>query len=721
MGLGASFQGGSQSSNDTNKEGFFVFKTIRTRIAVSAGVAMTFTLLIAMGMTTNAYTTVSQQVTDRVKIQLNDAINFHLKSTASEQGKIIETQLFPVLANLNQVRSIIELSGTNGVGADTIVKQFIAALEVQDKAVFAGYMVWEQKTWLAESEVNIAGAINSKGYLAPFFSPNSNNSFDAVAMESFNNTTLNSNGERTDDWHLMPFETGHTFVMEPYIYPVRGRDELITTISQPIKVNGSIIGSLGFDLSLSELQGQSEKLAHKLFDGESNIIIASWKGAVLANSGAPSQVGKKVSRQLSSQWSDIQALARQPESGLMSIGSQEYAITSVNTSDSHWIVMVSVPRSKLTQGITEFEAWSDRQNEGAIKQGVLAGLFAIMLGIIAMTMIGNSLGRVLTNLVERFKDVAEGDGDLTYRIEKNGKDETAQLAHWFNIFLIRLQETLGTVMQTAEQVELSSAKGKLQAEDSKQKLLSQVNEVNSLATAINEMSATAQEIASSAVQAAAAASQVQSNSVSGMKQMNNTVLAVSDLALKINSAQGQTQNLAKSSAAIQGILSEIGGIADQTNLLALNAAIEAARAGEAGRGFAVVADEVRNLATRTQSSTEEIRRMLARLETETQSIVDLMQESQHQAMGTKEETQAAQQALAEINQAIEVINDMNNQIASAAEEQSAVAEEINRNVVVINDTAIDVMDSMTSAVTTSVELEGSAGDLRVELNKFKTE
>ncbi|WP_229380964.1 methyl-accepting chemotaxis protein [Shewanella psychropiezotolerans] len=681
---------------------------------------MTFTLLIAMGMTTNAYTTVSQQVTDKVKVQLSDAINFHLKSTASEQGKIIETQLFPVLANLNQVRSIIELSGVNSVGADTIVKQFIAALEVQDKAVFAGYMVWDQKTWPTESEVQVAEAINSKGYLAPFFSPNSNNSFDSVAMESFNNTALNSNGERTDDWHLMPFETGRTFVMEPYIYPVRGRDELITTISQPIKVNGHIIGTLGFDLSLSELQGQSEKLAYKLFDGESNIIISSWKGAVLANSGAPSQVGKKVSRQLSSQWSDIQALARQAESGLMSIGSQEYAITSVNTSDSHWIVMVSVPRSKLIQGITEFETWSDIQNESAIKQGVLAGLFAVILGIVAMTMIGNSLGRILTNLVERFKDVAEGDGDLTYRIEKSGKDETAQLAHWFNTFLIRLQETLGTVMQTAEQVELSSAKGKLQAEDSKQKLLGQVNEVNSLATAINEMSATAQEIASSAVQAAAAASQVQSNSVSGMKQMSNTVSAVSDLALKINSAQGQTRNLAKSSAAIQGILSEIGGIADQTNLLALNAAIEAARAGEAGRGFAVVADEVRNLATRTQSSTEEIRKMLARLETETQSIVDLMQESQQQAIGTKEETQAAQQALAEINQAIEVINDMNNQIASAAEEQSAVAEEINRNVVVINDTAIDVMDSMTSAVTTSVELEGSAGDLRVELNRFKT-
>ncbi|MCW8328703.1 methyl-accepting chemotaxis protein [Photobacterium sp. SDRW27] len=697
-----------------------MFNTIRTRIAISAGFAMAFTLLIAMGMTTSAFTNVNQQVTDKVKVQLNDATNLQLMSTASEEGKAIANQLFPVLANLNQVRSIIELSGESATGADTIVKQFTAALEAQDRAVFAGYMVWEQKTWPESSELNAAQAINSKGYLAPFFSPNTNNSFDPVAMESFTNTTLNNNGERTDDWHLMPFETGKTFVMEPYMYPVRGKQELITTISQPIKVNGQIIGSLGFDLSLAELQGQSEALAKDLFDGEGNVIISSWKGAVLANSGNPAQVGKKVSSELSSRWPEIQSLIRRGDIHLITIGSDEYAITSIDTSGAPWIVMVSVPSRKLAQSITQFESWSSEQNDNAIQQGLWAGLIAALFGIAAMTMIANSLGKILSNLVERFKDVAEGDGDLTYRLEVKGKDETAQLAHWFNTFLIRLQQTLHTVMQTADQVDHSAIEGKAKAADSKEKLIAQVSEVNSLATAINEMSATAQDVAGSAVQAAAAASQVQSNSMSGMEQMNNTAEAVGHLAVRVNDAQGQIQNLAQSSAAIQGILSEIGGIADQTNLLALNAAIEAARAGEAGRGFAVVADEVRNLATRTQSSTEEIRTMLSRLEQETQSIVVLMQQSQQQAMDTKEETQAAQRALAEINEAIDVINDMNNQIASAAEEQSAVAEEINRNVVVINDTATDVMDSMTSSVTISEELAGKATDLHKELNKFKT-
>ncbi|MCW4446514.1 methyl-accepting chemotaxis protein [Vibrio splendidus] len=702
-----------------------MFNSIRTRIAVSAGGAMAFTLLIAMGMTTSAFTDVNKQVTEKVKTQLTDATTTDLQNTAIQQGLNIANQLDPVLANLKQARSIIELSSETNASADLIVKQFTAALEAQNKAVFAGYMVWENKTWPQQTDLNNEISLdtelgfNSQGYLAPFFSPNDQNSFNAVAMESFSNTELNSNGERKDDWHLMPYQTGKTFVMEPYFYPVRGKQELITTISQPIKQDGKIIGSIGFDLSLFELQSQSELFARNLFDGEGKILITSWKGITLANSRAGNMVGKRVSSELESEWSKIQSIAKREGAGLVNFGGDEYAITAIDTSDAPWVVMVSVPSSHLTKSVDDYTQWSDAQNSKALEKGVWAGLIAAILGIASMAFIANSLGKVLNNLVERFKDAAQGEGDLTYRIEVKGKDETAQLAHWFNTFLSRMQEMLLTVMVTADQVDKNATEGQARAEVSRDQLNSQVNEVNSLATAINEMSATAQEVASSAVQAAAAASQVQSNSLNGMTRMDNAASAVDSLAVQVNDAQQQTQNLVDSSTAIQGILSEIGGIAEQTNLLALNAAIEAARAGEAGRGFAVVADEVRNLANRTQGSTEEIRSMLARLEQETQSIVILMEQSQKQANDTKGETQAAHLALSEINQAIEVINDMNNQIASAAEEQSSVSEEINRNVVIINDTAVEVMGTMTSSVAISNELTMKAGDLHGELSKFK--
>ena len=179
--------------------------------------------------------------------------------------------------------------------------------------------------------------------------------------------------------------------------------------------------------------------------------------------------------------------------------------------------------------------------------------------------------------------------------------------------------------------------------------------------------------------------------------------------------------MAASSNDIQKILLEIGGIAEQTNLLALNAAIEAARAGEYGRGFAVVADEVRNLASRTQSSTQEINNMLAVLQQNTHSIVTVMDSSQKQALATKEETLIAQKNLKEISTAILVANDMNNQIASAAEEQSSVSEEINRNVTSINEAADEVLSDMQTSLNDTAELTKESHSLAQKLSEFKTQ
>ncbi|WP_242504805.1 methyl-accepting chemotaxis protein [Aliivibrio finisterrensis] len=540
-------------------------------------------------------------------------------------------------------------------------------------------------------------------------------------MESFKNTSLNDNGERIDEWHLTPFETGNSFVMEPYYYNVRGNQELITTISLPLRSNNKIVGSLGYDWSIKSFQAISKQAADTIGIPGAVVSIASWEGRLLSFSQDENLVGEKVKDDFANHWNDIQQESRNNASFLKNIGHFKTAISTINTGAKPWIVMVSIPTEVLQQEITDFNHFSNELSQQALSNGLLSGLMSSIIGIVLIFFIAKSIGTTLINLTNHFENIAQGDGDLTQRINVASKDEIGQLAFWFNTFIEKIQNTLHNAKETAELVSQSSANTMTETEKSQIKLQSQVNEVTQLATAINEMSATAQEVASSALQAATAASQIQASSEDGQKIMNNAAASVEELASFINEAQEQVVNLAASSNDIQKILLEIGGIAEQTNLLALNAAIEAARAGEQGRGFAVVADEVRNLASRTQSSTQEINSMLVILQQNTQSIVTVMDSSQKQALATREETLIAQQNLQEISSAILVANDMNNQIASAAEEQSSVSEEINRNVTSINEAANEVLTDMHNSLNDTAELTKESHSLTQKLSAFKTQ
>ncbi len=697
-----------------------MFKSIKTRIALSAGLAILVTLSTAMFFTTISYNSVNKEITQRVSDQLSTNIDQNLLSIANQQRSELNGLFSPVLSNLIQLKSMLELSNNEGDTAKHLIQQFTTSLEMQNESVFAGFMVWEKSNFIIDDSDITKAAVNKNGYLAPFFSPNAQ-SFEALAMDSFKNTKLNDNGERIDEWHLTPFETGNRFVMEPYYYNVRGNEELITTISLPLVHNNTIVGSLGFDWSVKSFQEISKKAAKTTGIPETGVSIISWDGRFLAFSAESDLIGKKVEKEFAQQWTSIQQRIKNENAFLEEIGRFKVAIAKIETGGNPWIVMVSIPKETLQKEITDFNTLSNELSNNALSNGLLSGLISSIIGIAIIFILARQIGNSLMNLTSRFENIAQGDGDLTQRINIDSKDEIGQLAFWFNTFIEKVQNTLHNAKDTAELVSQSSMNTMAETEKSQVKLQNQVNEVTQLATAINEMSATAMEVASSALQAATAASQIQTSSEDGQKIMDRAAASVEELAQFINEAQEQVVNLSASSNDIQNILAEIGGIAEQTNLLALNAAIEAARAGEYGRGFAVVADEVRNLASRTQTSTQEINNMLGVLQQNTQSIVTVMDNSQKQALSTKEETLIAQENLKEISSAILVANDMNNQIASAAEEQSSVSEEINRNVTSINEAANEVLCDMQTSLKDTEELTKESHSLTEKLNEFKTQ
>ena len=310
-------------------------------------------------------------------------------------------------------------------------------------------------------------------------------------------------------------------------------------------------------------------------------------------------------------------------------------------------------------------------------------------------------------------------GDFTHRISVQSNDEIGQIA----ASAAKLQADMSTIVKSINQsvFKLSAAAEEMAhiTEKSNQALMNQHNETGQVATAMNEMTATVHEVAQNTQLAAESASQASTEVGTGQKVVEESIRSIALLVQKVERAADVIHQLETNSREIGSVLDVIRSIAEQTNLLALNAAIEAARAGEQGRGFAVVADEVRVLAQRTQKSTEEIQKMIQRLQAGAQEAVVAMTQSRSQADVTRDTAAKAGQVLTSITRAVASINDMNTLIASAAEEQNTVAEEINRNIVNISTAAEATAESSTHTARASEDLRNVAEELKHTASRLK--
>ncbi|WP_038088127.1 HAMP domain-containing methyl-accepting chemotaxis protein [Acidihalobacter prosperus] len=349
---------------------------------------------------------------------------------------------------------------------------------------------------------------------------------------------------------------------------------------------------------------------------------------------------------------------------------------------------------------------------------LLLGL-GLLLGLIAAWAIGRSITRPLNRTVATLRDIAEGEGNLTARIETHARDELGDLAQAFNTFVGKIQTLVVQVARSID--ELGAAAGRVEdiTRETHGGAARQQNESGLLATAITEMAASADEVARHAAEAAQSAERAGDSSRSGRGVVDDTTRAIESLAARVEDASRVMNRLGKDSERIGEILDVIQGIAEQTNLLALNAAIEAARAGEQGRGFAVVADEVRGLASRTQEATGQIQQMVERLQGGAHDAVDTIGQSAEAAREVVVQATQARGALGDIATAVTTITDMNAQIATAATEQQTVAEEINRNIVAINGIAEETAAGTRQLESASAQLADIAQRLQRLVGQFR--
>ncbi len=355
--------------------------------------------------------------------------------------------------------------------------------------------------------------------------------------------------------------------------------------------------------------------------------------------------------------------------------------------------------------------------ESGLRILLISGLVITVIGLSLSLFMTNAIAKGLASAVSAAKNIAAGD--LSQKINVTGKDEIGELLLALDVMRNNLREIVTKMSESSSQLATSSEELSAVTGETNEVIYSQSVEIEQVVTAINEMTATIQEVAKTTADTSSITATTQLSTTNGQKLFESTVSSISDLAGEIENTSQVINRLESDSEAISGILDVIKNIAEQTNLLALNAAIEAARAGEQGRGFAVVADEVRTLASRTQESTQEIEQMIAKLQAGSRAAVSAMALNKESATSSVEQASKAGAALDGIATAILEISDMNVQIASAAEEQSIVTEEINRNISTVNDFSARTTEGSKETAVASENLAMLATKMNDLVQRFK--
>ena len=709
------------------------FKSIQFSVAALAGaiVLSVVAALVLYALFSGART--QELVDKRTQGQFEQAVEQRLTAIAQTQASEIKRELespLQIAAGLARVNALIGMKDSKGDPQLKISREqllnMLRETVVQNPKILGSYIAWEpgavDHNDAAYIDPPVLG-MEKDGRMLPWWYRKQDGTLALEKLADVNDQKLLSTGIRASEYYLCSKDTRKACVIDPAPYRVGDKMVMLSSFIEPIMIDGAFQGIVGADLSVNFIQDMLNAADQKLYSGAGDLALIASNGRLVAYTKDISKLGEKASDVL-----DANKIASLGQIGLGQVRyelDREHSRISlflpfgIGSTDARWTLMLQLPLDTVMADLQKLQNDLAAQRKTDIFGMTMVGLLIAALGLLVIWLVGRGIARPLKQMVAMLDDIAQGEGDLTRRLNSDRADELGSIATGFNTFLGKLQVMISQVVSSVQQVSDSSEHTADIAIRTHQGVHKQIAEIDLVATAVHEMTSTAQDVARNATHAAQAANHADAAAQKGMQVVRDTSNSISSLAVEIGRAVGVVQTLAKDSENINAILVAIRGIAEQTNLLALNAAIEAARAGEQGRGFAVVADEVRNLAQKTQKATEEIQTMIQQLQSGTRQVVKVMEDSQSKTDESVGHAALAAEALETITKAVSVINDMNTQIASAAEEQSAVAEDINRNVINIGQVAAEVAGGADESSKASAELTKLAEQQRRLINQFR--
>lgn len=509
---------------------------------------------------------------------------------------------------------------------------------------------------------------------------------------------------RVRSWYKDAKAEKQAYVTAPYISA--STKKLSMTFVEPIFVKGQFVGAIGGLVFLDDLLDRILELK-VLGDGE--LMLLSSSGEVIAHQNK--EIIQKKITELDYQLSQENLNQSQKSSVFKEVevdGIAKFAYLQ-NLTKADWTLVLVMDKGKLMASINDFAT-----------SAVLSTVVLLVILSLVVFKVTQWLLKDLRTVTARLQDIAHGEGDLTARISVNSQDEVAALVTAFNQFVERLQKTINNIKSIENKIAQQTDSINRTSDHSHSRLVAQQDSITMVATAVHEMAQATQEIADNALETAHNADNAVSSSESGQAQIDTSQKSIQKLAQEVGAVSEVIQRVSQDAENINSILNTISDIAEQTNLLALNAAIEAARAGEQGRGFAVVADEVRVLSQRTYSSIEEIQKMIENLQSSSGHAVTQIHKSHEQAEKSVTDIHAARMSFDEIKLLITSISDRATQIASATEEQTSVTKGISQNTTEVDEGAREMVTFAQQNAETANQLANLTKELNENIHYFKS-